>query len=228
MNSTDTEPYFEHDQADSITHQIETTEFEVRKLLHRLPENIDFDVVQTNVGEPKIERTDDIWYNAVGGATLTPDKVRIDIDDRFTLEPKELLEQVNQTVTHELAHVDRQYTFETSTGLTLLEHALEEGLGTSFEKIIAGSEPWYGMYSDRDTMLATFQEVKNLGPEENKNWKEWKFFKPDSQGGRHWILYRVGTFIVEEALAMNPELSIVDLVAMTREEILDLSKLDVK
>ncbi len=41
---------------------------------------------------------------------------------------------------------------------------------------------------------------------------KWKFYDPETK--RRWIMYRTGTFIVDEALRQNPQLTIESLVAL--------------
>jgi hypothetical protein len=68
-------------------------------------------------------------------------------------------------------------------------------------------------------MLAWAAELAALPPDYDES--RWKFWDPERK--QSWILYRVGTFLVDRALARRPDLAIEDLAARSPDELLQLA-----
>ena len=205
---------------------LDVWEAELRALLPTLPDDFEVSVIEEHVGEPEFSDGEIAWRYAVGGATVTPTKMEITIDRRVRVTDTELLQQERETYYHESYHLARGYSFE-SKGLGLLDVALEEGMATKFEMLRAGADPKYGQYHDEETMLAILGEVVEAGKQDGDiDWGKWKFYDPQTE--RHWVLYRVGTFLVDDILAGHPELTIEDLAGMPRDEIFALTSLEIK
>lgn len=206
---------------EEITHtKLVKWEKELRLLLPTLPKKFSVTIKPERIGETIIKRSEDIWYNAVGGGTLTPISMELTIDDRIRVSNEELQKQLRETYFHEGYHLARGYSFE-SPNLTLIDVAIEEGLATKFEIEKTKSDPWYGMYKDRKTMLETLHEVIKADQQPgNKEWHKWKFYDPATE--RYWILYRLGTFLADEVLASNSTLSIEKLAIMPLKKIKEL------
>ncbi len=201
---------------------IQQWQAEVRGILPNLPANIN---VQLDVQRASEKGSDDNTAGSMfSGSTLTPDTILFVIGDDADFSDNEFLLGFKGTVYHEHFHIARGYNHETSTGLSLLDVAIEEGLAVKFEQVHAGSEPWWGKYQGRDQMLATFQEVRATQVDKTTDWSRWKFYDPESD--RHWILYRLGTFIADEVLRINTELDITDLVNMSNQQILEKTGLE--
>lgn len=194
---------------------------ELRVLLPNLLQIVNVEISESPTSGEYVS-SEGAWSFGVNGSTLTHNTVHIEIDTKTGIELPKLMDVLKGTVFHELFHVARGYSLE-SPGLTLMDVAIEEGLATKFEIIKAGTNPWYGHYGIKETMLATLDEVRNADQQENKDWQRWKYYDPNTD--RHWILYRVGTFIADEVLAKNPGIDIQGLAKLTRQEILDLSRL---
>ncbi|MEI6751217.1 MAG: DUF2268 domain-containing putative Zn-dependent protease [Candidatus Saccharibacteria bacterium] len=167
------------------------------------------------------DSTEDTYLMGVGGSTVTANRIKLAIDPSKINTPG-YNELIKATFFHEHFHIARGYNHQDSVGLSLLDTAIEEGSATKFEMITVGSMPGWGKYQDRETMLERVNELKNSVVDEHTDWSKWKFYDPETD--RHWILYRVGAFIVDEALA-NGGLEIQDLAVMTREEILEKANL---
>ena len=158
-----------------------------------------------------------------GGATSDLHSMKLAYDSSFASQ-EELLAELRGTYFHESYHLARGFSFETTPNdLPAIKMAIEEGAATKFEVLRAGSTPGYSKYEARDTMLAWLKEVKELPDGFDYDWQRWKFFDPGT--GRKWILYKVGVFIVDEALKNNPKLTIEGMSALSPEEILTLSRL---
>ena len=102
-----------------------------------------------------------------------------------------------------------------------ISEAILEGAATVFERDKANSRPEWSKYYGKNEMLKLLNEV--LGLKSNFDRNKWKYY--DKQSGRSHLLYRVGTFIVDEALTNNPEMKIEDLIDKNASFILKLSKL---
>ncbi len=199
---------------------------ELRAMLPTLPDQFEVGITEEHSGEPQFSNEDDIWNYAVGGATLTPTTMSLTIDKRIKVSPSELFEQLKQTYYHEGYHLARGFSFA-SPDLSLMDVALEEGLATKFEMLRAGSDPRYAQYDDRNIMLQTLDEVVAANKQSGDvDWPKWKFYDPETE--RSWILYRVGTFLVDDILDSHPELTIEDLAVMPREDIFALTDLEIK
>lgn len=193
---------------------IKSWHMEVKELLPTFPDDIDIqfdnDFIVPGFG--------------TGGAAWSPRLLKLAYDPDFDAPHEELIADLRATYFHEGYHLARGFSFEsTPYDLPAIKNAVEEGLATKFEAVHADSDPGYVHYEDRDTMLAWLGEVRGLPDGFDYDWQRWKFFDPET--GRKWILYKVGVFIVDEALANNPGLTIEKLVTYSADEVIDLSKL---
>ena len=202
----------------SLQHQlrgdIATWDKELTSLLKTLPGErvIIFDNVNLSAGE------------VTCGEALNLHTIRLGYDPTFAATPEELKAKLQASYFHESYHLARGFSFETTpSDQSALTNAIEEGAATKFEIIRAGSNPGYAQYEDRPTMLKWLKEVQSLPDGFDYNWKRWKFFDPET--GRTWVTYKVGVFIVDEALKHNPELSIEDFSILSTDKILELSNL---
>lgn len=206
-----------------IRDALDEFETELESILPILPDSFEITISYINSDKPALVDDGDIWYHAIGGSAITNEHIDLTVDQRIDLTKTNLLKQIRETYFHERFHIARGYSFE-SKGLTLLDVAIEEGLAVKFETIHAEANPWYGEYGSRKAMKTTLREVTEADNQQHTiDWDKWKFYDPETD--RHWILYRLGTFIADEVLTNNPELQIQDLVTLDRDTILRKSKL---
>lgn len=159
---------------------------------------------------------------ATGGATWSPSLVKLAYDPQFNAPEAEKIAELRATYFHESYHVFRGYSFGTTPAdQSSIAIAIEEGLATKFESLFAGSDPGYAKLEDRDTMLSWVKEVRALPNGFDYDWQKYKFF--DAETGRKWILYRVGVFIVDEAIKNSPGQSLEALNSLTAAQIFELS-----
>ncbi|MGH7237569.1 MAG: hypothetical protein ACREGF_03480 [Candidatus Saccharimonadales bacterium] len=167
---------------------------EVRQLLPQLPAEMQFTLDNSRL----------INGYASGGGALSPREIAVAYDPFFAASTDEKEAELRATVFHEAYHVAQNFTFEIPKP-SPMENAIYEGAATVFEREMAASSPRWGEYpADVSTWV---EEVKALPPD--YDWRKWKFYDPETD--RSWILYRTGTFIVDRALARNPQLTIVNL-----------------
>lgn len=133
---------------------------------------------------------------------------------------KELqLERLRASYLHESYHLGQGWV-----GDVLLEPLAEsilEGAATVFEREVAGTEPEWSKYYSDDSMIDLLNQVSQLNLDYDH--QKWKYY--DDQTGRSHLLYRLGTYICDEALKRNPNISIESLVDKTATQILELSRL---
>lgn len=187
---------------------------QVAKLLPTLPSEVD------------IEFDNDYLTPGfgTGGAAFGLHAMKLAYDPAFSATQDELLVELREVYFHESYHLARGFSFETTPDdLPAINLAIEEGLATKFEIAHANAKPGHGEYEDRETMLAWLKEVRDLPDGFDYDWEHWKYFDPET--GRKWILYKVGLFVVDEALSNNPKLTIETIAVLTVQEIIALSKL---
>jgi uncharacterized protein YjaZ len=129
---------------------------------------------------------------------------------------KVILDDIKATVFHEMNHAARYNLgiFHTK----FLDSCIMEGLATVFERDYGHTKPPYGEYPDSVADWA--QEI--IDKNDMFAWAEYSFDHPD---GRRWIAYKVGTYIVDEAIK-NSDKNVIDLTQMECADILKLAKID--
>jgi uncharacterized protein YjaZ len=134
-----------------------------------------------------------------------------------TKASKIILDDVKATIYHEMNHAARFNIpiFHRS----FLDNCILDGLATVFERAFAGSNPPYGDYPD--TVSEWVQEI--ITKNDMFAWASYSFNHPD---GRRWIAYKVGTYIVDEAMRKSGK-SIIELTQMECADILLLAEITV-
>jgi uncharacterized protein YjaZ len=214
MNEIKLPPRFGQSLQTELRTSIQQWHAEVKKLLPNLPSQID------------IEFDDEYLVPGfgTGGAASGLNAMKLAYNPEFDASQNELIAELKATYYHEAYHLTRGFSFETTPhDLPAIKNAIEEGLATKFEVVYTDSKPGYAQYEDRKTMLAWLEEVRNLPDGFDYDWQRWKFFDPET--GRKWILYRVGVFIVDEALKNESKLTIKSISTLSVDDITALSKL---
>lgn len=187
---------------------------ETRELLPSLPEKLD--IFWVGGGVLLIRDV------GVGGLAYSKELVTLVFDPDFP-DKETQLKNFKGTYFHESYHVAQGFV-ETAlpAGATtpVMMNAILEGAATVFERERAGTDPIWGKYPEREAALVWLAEVKQLPVDYDEH--AWKFYHPEKQE-RH-ILYKVGTFIVDEALARSGK-QIEELATVPWQEILELSGL---
>ncbi len=160
----------------------------------------------------------------VCGFASKADKITLAFDPDFP-DKDQQRRDLKGSYFHECFHLVQGYTGDNIhmdvSVLPALESGIYEGAATVFERNKGGSEPSWGKYPDAETMSVWIEEVKKLPP--NYDWQQWKWF--NQEFGEANMLYRVGTYIVDEALKHNSKLAIEDLASMKAKDVLRLSGL---
>ena len=184
---------------------------EVRTLLPTLPDSLTIEL-------------DNQWLipdEATGGLAVARDKVALAFDPEFKGDRAQQFHKLRGSYFHECFHVVQGFVGDDAEdGMAALDNGIYEGAATVFEREHAGTSPGWGEYGDRATMLTWLAEVQALPA--NYDWQKWKFYDPATD--RRWILYRVGTFVVDEALRYTGS-DIATLAPLSADEIFKRSEL---
>lgn len=197
-----------------LRHSIGHWQKEVSELLPSLPADID------------VQFDNDFLVPGfgTGGAAWNLDTIKLAYDRSLNTSQELLIAELKATYYHETYHLARGVSFETTPpDLPALSNAIEEGAATKFEVVHADSKAEYQQYEDRATMQSWLKEINRLPNGFDYDWQRYKFFDPET--GRKWILYKIGMFIVDEALNNNPDFTIEGLSELSCDDILILSGL---
>lgn len=138
--------------------------------------------------------------------TITPYLIRWMVDPHTDVA-QVAQEHLAKAFAHEAYHAARfRRLGEEATGRSWAEIAIGEGLATVYARDFAGAdEPWSDYHHIAIAAWAT--ELMDQ-PMDRTDMAKWKFHHPDN---RQWIAYRVGTWLVDQALTNLGE-SVTDLV----------------
>ncbi|KQC30231.1 DUF2268 domain-containing putative Zn-dependent protease [Flagellimonas eckloniae] len=208
----DSEDYqFNNSEKELIKKTAILSDQEIRKLLPSLTKNLTLRIIPV-----------DYDLNIVGGVTgrtNTPHEVTAEISYTYKGGISAVVKKsLSGHIYHEFHHVWRGWTLsknEFEKGISTA--AINEGLADVFSKTYTGVYLKVGNPSD--DIRGWTQEVLNLPKDADYN--QWMNQHSD---GRFAIGYRVGTYIVEQALK-NTNMTIVELSNYKPEEILKKSGL---
>lgn len=128
------------------------------------------------------------------------------------LSNAELQQHIRATVFHEMNHAARYNLGIWHT--SFLDSCIMEGLATVFEREHAGTEPLWGDYPP-----AVTEWVDEIVQTQDIDSKAYMYAHPD---GRKWIGYKVGTYIVDQAMQQSGK-TVVDLTQLECKDILNMS-----
>lgn len=131
----------------------------------------------------------------------------------------EQLHKLRASYLHESYHLGQGWVGDVL--LSPIDEAILEGAATVFERDRADANPTWSQYYDKNTMIDLLHEISKL--DSSYDHQKWKYY--DENTGKSHLLYRAGTFIVDEALRLHPGLTIEKLVSYEASEILKFSKL---
>lgn len=198
------EPNFQIDYARRVTDAYA----EAAELLPTLSNHVNY-IVQPREYD-LIEETQDSGY------TENSELILLGFHPQPRLGLDSILNHIRATVFHESNHAARFTTGEWHE--TLLQQAIMEGLATVFERDNAGAEPLWGMYQNED-IEAWLREIQE--PDTTAQMKDYLYLHPD---GRKWIVYKVGTYIVDKAIEYSGK-TISELTPLPCDEILKFAKI---
>ena len=190
---------------------------EVGKLLPELPRKLhiwlDNDGLVEETGE--------------GGFAYSPDIINIAFDVDFE-DTQAQLKALRGTVFHESYHLVQGHTSVEPKAeyRSMLDNAIYEGCATVFERVHAGVAPLWGEYKQHSQEeLETWRDaMATYSNEEYRDgklglWPRWAFY--DKDDGQRWKLYKVGSWMVDEAMERS-RMGVLDMRRMSAYEILEL------
>ena len=185
----------------------QATEAEVRGLLPGLPETLVLEV-----------RAEALPYSPQGlsGQAVRPDRVVAIVDPGRGEGVGEIADaSLRGFLFHELHHLVRACTDESGAYASFFDAAICEGMATAFARDHGGAEQSWAEYPPE--IAEWYAEVRNLPPAAATG--EYMFFHSD---GRAWVGYKVGTWLVDRAMAASG-LTAAELTDATTAEILELA-----
>lgn len=153
-----------------------------------------------------------------GGFAHSRDSVVLAFDPSYS-DKHAQMENLKGSYFHEAYHTVQGFVGDDDQKISAIHNAVYEGAATVFERERAGSNPPWADYSIFEEPMEVVSEVADLPMD--YDWEQWKFYHPDRN--ERWILYRLGVYIVDRALSLNPELKIEDLAHREPADILELS-----
>ena len=152
-----------------------------------------------------------------GAWTYNGELIGLFIDPTLPYGKEKLLENACGAVFHELNHSAR-FMLGLRDDTDFLSSCIFEGLATVFARERANFEAPWSKYEIGDAKK-WLEEIENKG--DAIDWSDYKFTHPD---GRKWIGYKVGTYIVDQALTCSKK-SIEELTKLESSEIKKLAEL---
>lgn len=206
---------FKEKQKAQINDAMQAQFKKIKKLLPQLSDSINITIYPHKTYHIISETGD-------GGYSAAPEWVAMFVNPWFKGGLEVALKSlVCGTLYHELHHVAAGYTFADEEWNThLLASTVYEGLGTVFERDFGGSKPLWGEYPD--DIEKWLVDLRSAVKAPGYNYAHWSFEHPD---GRKWIKYRVGTYIVDQAIKNNPTETAVTLVRTPVVKILKMAGL---
>lgn len=150
-----------------------------------------------------------------GGFTFNSGLIQLRFDPECRIGKQKILENVRAVVFHEMNHAARWHKLIWHT--TPVDMCIFEGLATVFERDYANWRPLWSKYK-KDDAKKWLKEVKAL-PDGLLS-DEYRFKHSD---GRRWISYKVGTYLIDEAMA-NSSKTVIELTQMECADILGLAR----
>lgn len=202
----DTEEYqFSYREQEKIKTTIENAYIEVKQLLPTLSDRLNITVQPSEYVIPE---------TGEGATAVHPDLLNINIDPNANNSMDWIIDNhLCGTIFHESHHCARYKKFDNEE--SLLGNAILEGLATVFERDYAEHAPLWGGYSEIPITEWT-EELLSHKDETDFDYPKWFF---DADDGRRWLGYRVGTYIVDQALENHPEETPASLVHTPGEDI---------
>lgn len=167
--------------------------------------------------QPRKQRLIKITHD--NGCTYNSSLIELAFDNEYAAEhPEQIIKQARAMVFHEMNHAARFHLGIWHWRESFLDYCVLEGLATVFAREYAGYDAPWGQYSEND-VKAWLKEVKKAGKDIKD--EEYMYTHPD---GRKWIGYKVGTYIVDQAMK-NSGKSVIELTRLEFEDIMKLAEI---
>lgn len=150
--------------------------------------------------------------------TYNSELIELAFDPTFKKASRQvILDDVRFSVFHEMNHAAR-YNLDGIWHVTFLDSCIMEGLATVFTREYTGEKAGWADYPDSVTDWIDEIITKN----DAFPWPAYSYDHPD---GRKWIAYKVGTYIVDEAIKKSGK-NILELTQLQCADIMQLAEID--
>ena len=206
-------PEYSPELAQELYQSLEQWNTEVSDLLPSLPSHI----------RVQFDNRYLILGFGTGGTALSKDTMALAYNPNYD-DQDVLVAELKSTYFQEAYHLARGYYKNPKIkNVPDLKKAVEEGAAAKFASMRAGSSTSNVKNEDRDVMLAWVEDMKNFRSPRDYNWRQWTFLNAATK--RKWVRYKVGSFIVDEALQKNPKHTIESISLISSRGILALADL---
>lgn len=193
----------------SYTEIVENAHHDTSKLLKNLSSDLTIEFKDNGASDE----------TGVGGFAVSPNQLNVAVYKDFS-DSATQQRNLRAVVFHELFHINQGFTHEQSP-FTALQAAVYEGCAVTFEREYGGGEAIYADFSEHsDEELADWHhQLEQVGLkyfEDTDTWLRWAQYHTELN--QKWIIYKVGTWLVERILVEN-NLNILDLQNKMPEEI---------
>ncbi len=188
---------------------------EIRGLLENVPEKLLLKFADNGGSD----------ITGVGGFAFSHEQVNLAVLKGF--HDRELQRQnLRSAFFHESFHLQQGFTYADSP-FTALDAAIYEGSAVKFERDYGKNEAIYGDYSpySEEQLRQWLDEIGEVGTEYFENeetWRKWAFYHPEYD--EKWIVYKVGSWVLDTVLTSN-KMDIIELRDKSSREILELAHL---
>jgi hypothetical protein len=208
--------FLDKDIQDDLLKVIEKAYNEVLELLPGLPDTLGV----------YFDNGDLIPELGVGACAWDPETLTIGFDLKFKGDKVEQIKELKHAIFHEAYHLAHGWTIELNKAIgdrhgLAIEQAFYEGCAIVFERDYSGAKDIIGNYSKLENIEELFAELNSL--QEDYDVNAWKFWHKEKR--ERWLLYRVGTWMIDEYLKKNKDKTILDLLKLKPEDVIkDLEK----
>ena len=198
-----------------FVHMLEEAYCEVQALLENVPDRLQ--IKFTDNGGSDI--------TGVGGFAFSRDQIHLAVLRSFhdrDLQKKNL----RSAFFHESFHVQQGFTYANSS-FTALDAVIYEGSAIKFERDYGKINAVYSDYSaySEEQLKQWLEEISAVGTEyfeREETWRKWAFYHPEYD--EKWIVYKVGSFVLDSVLAASG-MDIIDFRNKSASEILEFARL---
>jgi len=161
----------------------------------------------------------------VGGYASSKNQIELGVVSNFN-DPGLQRKNLRSVIFHESFHINQGFTYENSP-FTALDSMIYEGCAVKFERDYGDNDAIYCDYSMHSNaqLMQWLDEIKQVGTEyfeDLDTWHKWAFYHPEYK--EKWIIYRVGSFVLDNILE-NSGHDIIDFKDKSANEIFKLANL---
>ena len=161
------------------------------------------------------------------GYTPTGDWIQITLDITGKKFPVDTVieKRLPATVYHEMCHIKRWHT--TGFGSKFLEELVSEGLACAFEMEQFEHDIKPLFVASESEIDKLFKIVASNSDRIKNRYSYYDWFTTGDKEIPRWLGYKLGYYIVGEALKYNPTLKVNDLMGLPAKQVIKMSKIKI-